>query len=122
MMKKRIVLGAVMIAALCAGIWFMVSPSLNRQADLNEQGELLDEIMALMPSYFVVNSDIETPINERESVIFEDNDTFESIADELLEPVVVIDEEVVADDAPLLEPLRTILNRCLTSTTIQAGM
>jgi sortase A len=99
MIKKRIVLGAVMIAALCIGIWFLVSPSLNRQADLGQQDELLEGIMALMPSHSFVNSDIENPVYEQEPVISEDSDTVESISDEIIEP------EVVIEDAPPLEPL-----------------
>ena len=46
MKLKRFVLLAAIIAAFSIGIWFFISPSLERQADLDVQGELLDSIMA----------------------------------------------------------------------------
>jgi len=45
---KIVLLGVVTVAALFSGIWFLVSPSLNRQADLAQQEELLDSIMAVI--------------------------------------------------------------------------
>ena len=66
---KTILLVAVMLTAFCVGIWFFVSPSLNRQADLDEQADLLESILAVMPAYEVVESEIEIPVYEYEPVI-----------------------------------------------------
>ena len=46
MRHKTFVLLAAIIAAFSVGIWFIVSPSLERQSDLDAQEELLDSIMA----------------------------------------------------------------------------
>jgi sortase A len=66
---KRIALGAAMIAALCIGIWFLVSPSLNRQADLEQQDELLESILAVMPAYVAVDHDMEIPVHDYETAV-----------------------------------------------------
>lgn len=59
MRSKKIVLGAVMVIALFIGIWFFVSPSVNRQADLETQADLLESIMDAMPAYVAVYTPIE---------------------------------------------------------------
>jgi len=51
MKLKRFVLLAAIIAAFSIGIWFFVSPSLERQADLDVQGELLDSIIAAIDGH-----------------------------------------------------------------------
>ena len=43
---KTFLLGVVMAATLFSGIWLLISPSLNRQADLAQQEDLLESIMA----------------------------------------------------------------------------
>jgi len=43
---KTIFLSVAMVITLFTGIWFLVSPSLNRQADLARQEDLLDSIIA----------------------------------------------------------------------------
>jgi len=48
---KKVVLLAAIIAAFFVGIWFFISPSLERQADLDVQGELLDSIMAAIDGH-----------------------------------------------------------------------
>jgi LPXTG-site transpeptidase (sortase) family protein len=102
---KTKVLWAVMIAALCAGVWFIASPSLNRQADLDQQDELLDGIIALMPAYAVVESEIEIPASEYETVSSDggdyanDDNTLPIIEYEPFEP------EMLPSDEPIYEPL-----------------
>ena len=68
MKTKRIMLWAVLITAFCVGIWFFVSPYINRQADLEQQNELLDSIIALLPPYLIVESEIEPPVIADESL------------------------------------------------------
>jgi len=57
---KTIVFIAVMAATLCAGVWFFLSPTLNRQADLKQQEDLLNSILAVMPAYVTVNTEMES--------------------------------------------------------------
>ena len=45
---KTILLSAAMVITLFTGIWFLVSPSLNRQVDLARQEDLLDSIIAVI--------------------------------------------------------------------------
>ena len=97
MNKKRIVLGAVMLAAFCVGIFFFVSPSINRQANLNEQADLLESIDALMPAYVSVETPIEVPIQEVEVAI----DDFENTEQVEYEPY----EEKIPDITPTSIPL-----------------
>jgi len=52
---KTILLGAATVAALFVGLWLLISPSLNRQADLEQQEELIDAVMAVI-------ADVETEI------------------------------------------------------------
>lgn len=102
---KRIMLWAVLITAFCASIWFFVSPSLNRQADLEQQNELLDSILAVMPPYVIVESEIETPAYEDEPLLADyggygnGDDGAEIHYDESDEP------ETEICNAPPLEPL-----------------
>jgi sortase A len=80
---KAVVLGAVMIAALCAGLWLFVSPSLNRQADVEQQGELLECILAVMPALVIAESKNEIPVcNSEPAVLLVTANTTERIADE----------------------------------------
>jgi len=60
---KTVTLAAAMAAALCAGIWFIVSPSIGRQADIERQNELLESVMAAMPTAAGVEGHF-TPIAE----------------------------------------------------------
>ena len=57
---KTFVFAAVTAAALCAGVWCFISPSLNRQAYLKQQEDLLDSILAVMPAYAAVDTEMET--------------------------------------------------------------
>jgi len=102
---NRIALGAVMIAALCAGIWFFALPSLNRQADLEQQADLLDSVMAHLPAYAAVESDLdmEIPVQENESFISDEIRAFtESIGLEAFTPV---EPEMPTTAPETLEPL-----------------
>ena len=54
---KRLVLLAAIIAAFSVGIWFFVSPSLQRQADLDVQDELLESIMAAIDGHEVSDNE-----------------------------------------------------------------
>ena len=102
MRKKAIVLGAVMITALCAGVWFFVSPSLNRQADLGQQGDLLDSIMAVMPAYVAENFDIEPPVCDNEPAVYEEAECDTEYDDEPCNPY---EPETPTDALPIPEPL-----------------
>ena len=102
MRKKAIVLGAVMITALCAGVWFFVSPSLNRQADLEQQGDLLDSIMAVMPAYIAENFDIEPSVCENVSAASDEAECDTEYDDE---PCVPYEPEIPSDVLPIPEPL-----------------
>ena len=64
MRAKIILLGAVMIAALFAGLWLLLSPSLNRQADLEQQEELLDAVMAVIADAVIFDVEAEIPAYE----------------------------------------------------------
>ena len=46
---KVVVLGVVAVISLVLGAWLLVSPSLERQSDLAQQIELLENIMAALP-------------------------------------------------------------------------
>jgi LPXTG-site transpeptidase (sortase) family protein len=46
---KVIALWATAIIAFALGVWLLVSPSLERQSDLAQQNELLENIMAAVP-------------------------------------------------------------------------
>jgi sortase A len=67
MRLKKIVLLAASIAAFSVGVWFFVSPSLERQADLDVQGELLEGIMAAIDGHEV--SDYEAICNEETELV-----------------------------------------------------
>ena len=100
---KTKVLGAVMVAALCAGVWFFASPSLNRQADIDQQDELLDGIIALMPAYAVVESEITA--HEHEPDLTDDGDYAN---DDNTPPIIEyepFEPEMPPTDAPVYEPL-----------------
>jgi sortase A len=62
MKLKTIVLTTAAVAAFLLGIWFFVSPSLERQSDLNAQEELLDSIMEAMEVQGVSADEVETPL------------------------------------------------------------
>ena len=116
---KRIMLWAVLVTAFCAGIWFFVSPSFNRQADLEQQYELMDSILTAMPPYVIVESEIETPVYEDEaSIAFDDDNAAddseygehgehgtENLYSESDEPETESENETEVSDAPPLEPL-----------------
>jgi sortase A len=99
---KMIAFGAVLVTALCIGIWFFVSPSLNRQADLEQQTDLLDGILAVMPAYVAVDTPIESPAQEVEPVVSED---YENPAEQADDEPNELHEEAPLDSAPLFEPL-----------------
>jgi len=61
---KIILLGAVMIAALFAGLWLLLSPSFNRQADLEQQEELLDAVIAVIADDVIFDVEAQIPVNE----------------------------------------------------------
>jgi len=61
MKLKTIVLVAAAIAAFVMGIWFFVSPSLNRQADMEMQGELLDSILTAMENQSTIVDVVDIP-------------------------------------------------------------
>ena len=67
MRLKTFVLTAVATAAFLTGIWFFASPSLNRQADIEAQNELLDSIIAAMDGQGVSSEETELP---HEAVIY----------------------------------------------------
>jgi LPXTG-site transpeptidase (sortase) family protein len=103
---KAIVLGAVMIAALCAGFWLFVSPSLNRQADLEQQDELLESILAIMPATVVVGSEVEIPVCDFESAILSDaTSTTEQIIDEPIITDEPNEPEMPSVNNQVFEPL-----------------
>lgn len=99
MIKKKIVLVAVMLAAFCAGIWFFISPSINRQADLEQQADLLESIEALLPAYLAVDVPIETQAVEDGDTDTESGDFEPQQSDNY--PA----EEEPLETAPPLEPL-----------------
>ena len=106
MRTKTIVLGAVMIAALCAGLWLFVSPSLSRQANLEQQGELLESILAVIPAPVVAESVVETPICDSEPKVSHDAMiTTERIADEPIITDESNEPETPSVNRPILEPL-----------------
>jgi len=45
---NRVLLGAVMIAALSLGLWLIISPSIERQANQMKQDELLENIISVI--------------------------------------------------------------------------
>ena len=49
MSAKRIALSVTAIISFVLGAWLLLSPSLERQSDLAEQNELLDNLMAAVP-------------------------------------------------------------------------
>jgi len=61
MKLKTLVLVAAAIAAFVVGIWFFVSPSLNRQADMETQGELLDSILTAMENQAITADVMDIP-------------------------------------------------------------
>jgi len=79
-----------MLAALVAGAWFLVSPSINRQADLEQQDELLDAVMAV-----IADVEAETDVNEEH----ENNDI-----DNVVETTTP-DHEPDEQDEPTTQPL-----------------
>ena len=103
---KSFVLGAVMLAALCTGLWLMVSPSLHRQADLDQQGELLESVFAVMPVIAVCESEAEPPAIEHEPTA---SDYAECATDFLNEEPITVSEpdepETPPSEAPAYEPL-----------------
>ncbi|MCL2546187.1 MAG: class D sortase [Oscillospiraceae bacterium] len=106
MNKKTIVLVAVMMAAFCVGIWFLVSPSLNRQADLDEQADLLESILAVMPAYVIEETEIESPAYEYEPVVSDEYDYVPEHYD--YEPYIAYvpyEPEELPEVYPPLEPL-----------------
>jgi LPXTG-site transpeptidase (sortase) family protein len=106
MKKKTIVLVAVMLTAFCVGIWFFVSPSLNRQADLDEQADLLESILAVMPAYVIEETEIETPAYEYEPVAPDESEYALEYVDD--EPYIIYEPyepEELPEIYPLLEPL-----------------
>jgi len=67
---KKFLLAAVTTAAFCVGAFFLASPSLNRQSDLEQQSDLLYDILAVIdgnmagtdagqPPYSIASFDIE---------------------------------------------------------------
>jgi len=100
MNKKMILFGAVMLAAFCIGIFFLASPSLNRQAHLNEQADLLERTDALMPAYVSVETPIEMPAVEDKADVEEIEDTTQRADNE------PVDEESL-DTTPVFTPLDT---------------
>jgi sortase A len=105
MRKKKITLVAVMLAALCVGAWLFVSPSIHRQADLEQREDLLDGIMAVMPAYIAVDTPIEIPAHEDGSADSEEGEPItEQAVGESLEPCEDYEDEPLSA-APLLEPL-----------------
>ena len=106
MRTKTIVLGAVMIAALCAGLWLFVSPSLSRQADLEQQDELLESIMAVMPQVVATDNEIEGLVCGFETAaLFDTTRTAEQIPDE---PIII--DEPYEPEAPTVAPAPEPLN------------
>jgi len=106
MKKKTIVLVAVMLTAFCVGIWFFVSPSINRQADLDEQADLLESILAVMPAYVIEETEIETPAYEYEPVAPDEGEYVLEYADD--EPYITYEPyepEELSEIYPPLEPL-----------------
>ena len=98
---KTVVLGAVMIAALFAGVWFIASPSLNRQSDLDQQDELLNGIYALMPAYAVVESEI--PASEHEQTASDDAVNTSECPDDV--PIISYEPDLLPTITPSFEPL-----------------
>ena len=66
---NRTLLAATMITSLCAGAWLFATPSLNRQADLEQQGELLSNVMSILPAYAAVENDAEVSSQKYEPII-----------------------------------------------------
>jgi len=101
MIKKKVVLGAVMLAAFCVGIWFIVSPSINRQADLEQQSDLLESIEALLPAYVAIDTPIETQTIETQTIEDEAVETGHEPLQAEDEPT----EDEPIEELPTFEPL-----------------
>ncbi|MCL2499787.1 MAG: class D sortase [Defluviitaleaceae bacterium] len=102
---KTIVLVAVILTAFCVGVWFLVSPSFNRQANLNEQSNLLGSILAVMPDYEADVSENDNPTNEYEAIIPDDDGYANEYQDELYIPNESHESEEQPEICPPLEPL-----------------
>jgi sortase A len=100
---KAVVLGAVMIAALCTGLWFFASPSLNRQADLDQQNEILDGILAVMPAYAVDESGVEIPAHEQEPAVLDYAVNTTELTNDV--PAFPNEPEIMPTDTPNIELL-----------------
>jgi len=117
MRMKAVALGAAMFAALGIGLWLFLSPSINRQADISRQHELLESVLAVIPTYAAVADDEAIPLRVVESEVCDDtgqNDDVEPITEHFYEPLIMVEpyepggqdeQEPVFDDAPTLVPL-----------------
>ena len=112
MRLKTVALWAAMAAALCLGLWFIVSPSLYRQADLVHQGELMESVMAVMPVYAISNSVAETQDIEQEPTASDDAEFVTDYIDdgtdtphEVGVPHEPDEPEMQQTEAPIYEPL-----------------
>jgi LPXTG-site transpeptidase (sortase) family protein len=95
-----------MIAALCAGFWLFVSPSLNRQADVEQQGELLESILAVITAPVVIESDTEILVSDSEpAVLLVAVNTTEQIANEPMIPDEPNEPEMPPVYNQVFEPL-----------------
>ena len=93
MRLKTFVLAGLAVVLLAAGAWFIVSPSLERHSDMEQQNELLDLLDSIMgygnggaadmdtapPLYISVNTDIEAgmvtatpPFSTSDPIYYED--------------------------------------------------
>ena len=56
MRLKTAVLAAVLVLASVSGLWLIISPSVERQIDLNRQNEMLTELDAVQPTDTAVST------------------------------------------------------------------
>ena len=95
MKVKTILLGAVMITALVAGVWLLVSPSIDRHEDLGQQEELLDAVMAA-----IADAEAETPACEPQEC-----DDMETVT----ETAIDFQYSDYEPDEPIAQPLEPLV-------------
>ena len=81
MRLKVAALWVTAIIAFALGAWLLVSPSLERQSDLAQQNELLESIMAVVPSpdttALPILTEPQIPIDESLYIIYEPEAVYE---------------------------------------------
>ena len=76
--SKIFLLAVVATTAFCVGVWFLVSPSINRQNDLEQQDYLLDSIMSVIEgnsAVYVIEETTIEPYGDYLIEVYEPADT-----------------------------------------------